>query len=149
MALAFPKPEKRGKKPKKRLPTKKVRQKRAKAKCLDLWGRIVRASGPCVFIGMLLGRELHTCSGPLQGMHAIAKGPHPAARLKLWNGIPGCAAGHVFMTHHPEAWGCFLARRWSVEVFEQRIRDASALVKIDYEAELVVLEEKARECGVL
>ena len=148
MALAFPKPEKRGKKPRKRLPTKKVRQKKAKQKCLALWSRIIKHGQACRFIGQIVGREIHKCSGGLQACHGIARGPHPAVRVKLWNGFAACAAAHVFFTHHPESWGLFLAQEWGIELYEERIREASALVKIDYEQELVNLETKAREHGL-
>ena len=149
MASAFPKPEKRGKKPKKRLPTKKVRQKKAKAKCLALWSKIIRAKGACVFIGKLVGRKWHErCSTPLNAMHCLPKGAYPALRLHLDNGMAGCGEVHMYYTKHPEEFGILLRQFWGPEKTEEMLALARTQIKIDYEAELVVLEEKAREHGL-
>ena len=149
MVLPFPKPPKRGKKPKKRLPNKRMRQRRAKAKCLDLWGKVIRAKGPCVFTGKLVGRKWHErCDTPLQGMHCLPKGAYPALRLHLENGLPGCAEIHMYYTCHPEEFGLFLRQYWGEDKTEEMLTLARTQIKIDYEAELVVLEEKAREYGL-
>jgi hypothetical protein len=138
----LPKPVKRVK-PKKR-PSRKPKHsaKRARAEADRLWSQYIKRDGACIFVGAILNttpcahdsgcrclddwsRKPHTCKGELQAMHGIPKGPYPAARYELWNGVPGCAAAHSFYTPRPELWALWLQRRWGAEVYEARLRQAN------------------------
>jgi hypothetical protein len=76
----------------------------------------VKAGEQCVFIGQTLGKKLHECKGGLQAMHGIGRSYH-STRWNLANGFAGCAAGHTYMTYHPQEWDLWLARRWGTDFY--------------------------------
>ena len=147
--LAFPKPKREAKEPKR--PVRKTRPRKQrkgtpaslKRKCDKLWSLIVRHGGGCE----LAGKDHVRCGGVLQAMHNFGRG-HAGVRHELWNGTRGCAGHHVWYTHHPEAWTAVLVGLWGSGVYQSRYEEAKAVAKPDYARTLESLQIKARELGI-
>jgi hypothetical protein len=91
---------------------------RLKKRCDLLWAQIVKRKGVCWFVGRTFGKGLHECKGSLQAMHGVPR-TYAATRHLPINGWPGCAAAHMYFTHHPEEWSAVMVEALGLPVFEE------------------------------
>ncbi len=140
----IPKPEKRGRKPRKPIRAKgrkgshtsrhRKKQMSLKNQCAYLWAQWVKRGQRCEFLGTIQNGKVHTqCGGPLQAMHGFGKKAYPAVRYAAWNGFCGCAAVHSYYTWRSPEWENFLRSKWGEELYQSRLREAQAVRKYDLE----------------
>lgn len=145
----FPKPKKRGPKPKTRLPRGAVvkgdklsaRKKKLK-RAADLWRDLVRAKEPSGICPRCRKRKWTDAA------HCFTKGAYPGMRFEPDQGIPLCRTCHqrVDSDHHAkvELWRSYIGgvRYARLELM------ASAHTKLDLDLVLMDLEEqKAKLCA--
>lgn len=102
-------------------PKKKRRKKTprasASARCDTLFSELIRARGVCEL------QATKTCSGSarLQCCHGISR-RYKATRWDTRNAYAGCAACHVYFTHHPLEWDAWLLERQGTTLYYE-LRD--------------------------
>jgi hypothetical protein len=70
------------------------------------FSKLIRSRGICELAPM---RPETECSGPLQCCHRVSR-RYRAVRWNTLNAMAGCAAHHMYFTHHPLEWDQALLR---------------------------------------
>ena len=65
-----------------------------------LFSELIRSRGRCELAVM---RPETKCAGPLQCCHVVSRS-YRAVRWDEMNALAGCAAHHLWFTHHPLEW---------------------------------------------
>lgn len=102
---------------------KKVKKSTLRNKADKLFSLQVRSIGKCE----LAGKDKITCNGNLQCMHIITRGV-TALRFNPMNVLCGCAAHHMYYTHHPVEWVLFISQNFK-EKFKFVVEHKDDVVK--------------------
>lgn len=110
------------------------RAKKFKAKCDDLWGKIVRSNGYCERCGRSKAEV------QIQAAHIISR-RFSNTRVLIDNGVALCAADHRYFHDHPVRFGEWIIDRIGIDKYNALERTAELTTKVDWELEFEKLKE--------
>jgi len=113
------------------------RPKGAKGKCDTLFSKIIRSRGKCERCG-------DTDYAKLQCAHIISR-RYSATRTDEDNAWSLCWTCHRRLTDWPREHSHFITETIGSEKYEELREKAETLTKMDWDAELVRLKERAKE----
>lgn len=118
----------------KRTPARRKKRQSLSKRADALWAQVVKAPGRCVACGS---------TERLQAAHGISRRYRGTRWLPI-NGFCLCARHHVYWTHRPLEWDCYLQAAWGQPVYYELRLLALKKATPDFPAIIAALSAEVR-----